>query len=543
MNTESAVIYARVSDRKQVEKDISIPAQIEKGHDKATSEGWEVVKVFKDEGVSGSSLSGRIGFEAAMEYCEIFNVKHFIIWSSSRFARNRLDALLYKKRLDDNGTQIHYLTFTVDRETDAGRLMDGFLELMDEHKSIQTSRDTRRSMVRNAQQGYWNGGRVPLGFELVPADDNLKKKKLIINKDESWIIEKIFLYKSKQGLGARAISDSLNQQGLKHRGRRWTKSTVHSILKNEIYIGQRVFGKTQRGSKKILPRDQWIIVQSHESVISETLWNDVQEKLDRDNLSNKISKKMPSNTKLIFAGLIYCDKCNSPLYVEKATGRSKQYTYYKCAQSNPDQIHKVKRFNADFTDSLLLEILAEHVLNDHNIETVISDLKSSLDDWQDSRNNESKALKAEVKTTEKRLSRLYDLLETTDKEYLELSDIGPRIRELQNRKNQLIHEINTVESMAKRSFDPSVIEYDEIRELMKNSLFDKTNRETGPLRELILGFVESVSVDPEGLARIEYKPQNLFTAMSKVVHSQEIWLPDTDLLRTVVIEGNILKKA
>jgi len=543
MSTETAVIYARVSDKKQVENDISIPGQIEKGKDKATSEGWDVVKVFKDEGVSGSSTQGRHGFEAAIEYCEIFNVKHFVIWSSSRFARNRLDALLYKKRLDDNGTSIHYLTFTVDRDTDAGRLMDGFLELMDEHKSVQTSRDTRRSMVRNAEQGFWNGGHVPFGYKLIPSEKNPKKKQLSINDDESWIIEKIFKMKSVKGLGCRAISNSLNSAGILNRDKNWSKSKIFSIFKSEVYIGQRIFGKTRRGSSQILPRDQWIIIESHDPIISIDLWDEVQEKLDRDNIAGETASRMPSHSNQIFAGLITCASCHSPFHVEQANNRSKRYIYYKCSQQNPDNKHTVKRFSAEVADTSLLKLLTDHALNDHNLSILFEELKKSLSDWRETSSKQISTLNKEIKAIDKRLSKLYDLLETTDREFLELGDLGPRIRELQDKKKKISIKLEDVKSLSDHSYSADDIRFEDVRDFMKNTLFNENTNNQQGLRELIRGFVDGIYIDRSGNARIEYKPQNVFTAVKQNVRSERIWLPDTDLLRTVVIEGNIIKKA
>jgi len=537
MNAKTAVIYARVSDKKQVETNLSIPAQIEKGKEKAASEGWEVVKVFSDEGISGSGIAGRDGFLAAIEYCEIFNVDNFICWSSSRFSRNRLDAALFKKQLDDNNTSIHYLTMSIDRDTDAGRLMDGFFELMDEHKSIQTSRDTRRSMVRNAQEGYWNGGHVPFGYQLLPAEENPKKKKLIINPDESWIIQKIFELKSSKGSGCRAISNELNQMGLTNRGRRWAKSTVISILRNESFIGQKIFGKTSRSSGQVLPREQWIIVESHDAIISNELWNDVQSKLDRDNLSGDSQVRKPvAHSKQIFAGLLSCEECGSALHLSHSTGRSKSYPYYKCSQLNPNNLHKVKAHNADNIDQILLDVIAVDVLNDINISQLVDEVNESLTSWKADNENQVSGLQKELNDVDKRLSRMYELLETTDKEFLDLGDLGPRLRELKEKKVKINRKIESMIILSSNAKSPKQIDLNDMRDILSDSLLK--SGDTQRIREFIKLFVVDVRVSDVCL-KLEYKPKNLVSAIRKPVLSQEIWLPDLDLLSTKTLRVNL----
>lgn len=81
-----AVIYARVSSRKQADEGISMEAQIEQCTARAVALGAKVVRVFRDDGVSGRSTKGRTGFLSAVAYCEAAPVDLFITWSTSRLS-------------------------------------------------------------------------------------------------------------------------------------------------------------------------------------------------------------------------------------------------------------------------------------------------------------------------------------------------------------------------------------------------------------------------------------------------------------------------
>ena len=94
------VIYARCSDTKQAEKELSIPAQLDACRAEAARMGWTVVQEFVDEGISGRT-DDRPAFQEmvarAKESPRPFDT--IMLWKLSRFARNREHATFYKNML------------------------------------------------------------------------------------------------------------------------------------------------------------------------------------------------------------------------------------------------------------------------------------------------------------------------------------------------------------------------------------------------------------------------------------------------------------
>ena len=88
MSRKTAVIYGRVSTVKQADDGLPIESQIEGGHRKAEALDVDVLKVFRDDGISGRT-DERPAFREAIAYCRIHQVDYFICWSTSRFARNK----------------------------------------------------------------------------------------------------------------------------------------------------------------------------------------------------------------------------------------------------------------------------------------------------------------------------------------------------------------------------------------------------------------------------------------------------------------------
>ena len=104
-----------------------------------------------------SLILGRHGHKGFV--CEI---DFFIVWSTSRFARNKIDAALYKRSIRAGGTKIAYISQSISADSDEGWLMEGFLELMDEHVSRQIRKDTVAAMIKNASRSPPVSATIPV---------------------------------------------------------------------------------------------------------------------------------------------------------------------------------------------------------------------------------------------------------------------------------------------------------------------------------------------------------------------------------------------
>ena len=106
-----AVIYSRCSTGRQAEKELSIPAQEKICRKYALDAGYELDRAFSDEGQSATT-DNRPGFLDAIEYVKDrkSKISAFVCYDTSRFARNREDAIVYKKLLRSSGVKVLYAT-------------------------------------------------------------------------------------------------------------------------------------------------------------------------------------------------------------------------------------------------------------------------------------------------------------------------------------------------------------------------------------------------------------------------------------------------
>ncbi len=77
------------------------------------------------------------------------------------------------------------------------------------------------------------------------------------------------------GIGAKAIAMALNDRGVLNHGRVWKKQTVLYMLKSELYVGQMIFNRRTRTHER-KPREDWVIVQSHEALVDRVLFDRVR---------------------------------------------------------------------------------------------------------------------------------------------------------------------------------------------------------------------------------------------------------------------------
>lgn len=314
-----AVIYARVSSEKQAEKGTSIPAQISICKDYLKRHNYSLYKIYVDEAKSALSTD-RPAFQEMIEETKKnappFNL--IVVYSYSRFARNRLDSITYKYLLRKKGIKVVSVTEPVEEDTPEGKLLEGIIEVINEFYSSNLARETFRGQKQNAKEGFWNGGIPPIGYRIeeIKYGDGTKKILQIDEKYKDMVIEIFDLF--IRGYGLKKISDIMNQKGyITNKGNKFSPSTIRGILKNEIYTGKLIWNKYDKKTKgkKYKDKNEWVIIEDKvPKIINEDKFELVQ-KIFEDRKNNPT--KGLSRTHVL-SGLIKCSKCGSNyIYVKK----------------------------------------------------------------------------------------------------------------------------------------------------------------------------------------------------------------------------------
>lgn len=504
---KTAIIYARVSTARQAKDGLPVESQIEQCRAKAATLGAKVLHVFRDDGKSGRSIK-RTGITAAFDFCETRPVDYFICWSTSRFARNRLDAAINKRLLDKMGVRLAYASQDFG-DGDDGWLSEAITEVIDEQYSRQIAKDTRRSMAKNAADGFWNGGHAPFGFQVVAAG---KRKRLDPDPIEVPTVRTIFRW-CIEGGGSKDIAVRLNQTGISKRGQRWSKASVASVLKCRAAIGQLTFrnGKTE------------IVTKAHEPIIGEEDFMKVQS-IIKERAPRNVGGRPRSDA--VFSGMLRCE-CGDAMTTETATGRSGQrYHYYNCRAFLKGIGCRSHRLPVEDLDKWLLSGILDKIFTPDNLRDILLDLKQSVSDWVADHDAQLQLMYNEMADIDRRLRRLYESVEAGAG--LELADIAPRLRDLRARKDALSEEINAAECEVAPEVLLTDKEITDAQEIFRDLVMEA---EPAKARAFLSKIVRQ-AVLVGGEVSIEYFPDRIMNAVNGGSQCDIRWLPDLSTLRT-----------
>ncbi len=529
MNAKTAVIYTRVSTVRQANDELPLESQLEQCIAKAEGLDAQVVKVFSDGGKSGTT-DNRPAFQDAIAFCELYAPTYFITWSTSRFARNRLDAGLYKRRLDKAQTKIVYVSTPIDRDTDSGYLIEGVYELFDEHYSRNVRADARRSMIKNARDGNWNGGVTPFGYQSAPADDNPRRKRLHVLESEAEIVRRIFDMRIN-GIGAFTIANILNQEEIPARkGRKWSKKAILGALRSEAVLGRIVFNKYNRETKTKRPRDQWIIVDSHPAIIDQDKWSAAQDLID-DMAAISDNRTAPNST-WAFSGLLKCGICGNSMQIDAASGRSKRYNYYKCNRARMVGDCEGQRYPAETMDEWLLEEVLNKILSSASLEKSVRELKEVINSWEKDNRREIAVLARKREEITHKITKIYELFELLGKDTPNLGDLTKRLRKHNDNIKKIEAQITILESQKPPSVEVNQFDIDEMVELVGGLI--RSSSDPQKVRGFLGTFINSITIK-DGDAEIKYDKALLINQVD-TVHSKRKWWAVGAMLRTTTLK-------
>ncbi len=508
-----ALIYARVSSKRQAADGLPVDSQLEQCRVKAEALGATVMREFVDGGISGTT-DKRPAFQEAMAYCEAMDIDYFITWHSSRFARNVADASRWKLYLQTTRTKLVYVSGEYNVETDDGWLMDGINSLLDENYSRRVSTDTRRSMLKAARDGFFMGARVPFGYASVPDG---KRRRLAIHPGEAEVIKKIYGL-SLQGVGVKLIALTLNDSGQLLRGSRWAKNTLNNILTSEVYCGVTIFNR--RKNRVVNPPDLWIRVESHPAIIEPAQFSKVQ-----DGLFSRRPERAGGTPKAqtVFAGLLRCGECDGALQLTSGTSRAGlTYHYYGCAAHQRGK-HRCtfKNLQVSSFEPWLISELLDKVLTPEVLAKVFNDVTSQGKEWSRDRRLRRESLVRELRDTESRRNKLYGVLEVMGVDAPNLADIGPRLRQLNDQIRGLEQTIIKLEEEKPVESELDGFDPEEVAGILRGLIQDCSNVKAQ--RSFIGSFVEKATVSGDSVA-VWYDQNRMVSVGATAVRGECKWL-------------------
>ena len=322
-------LYERLSrdDELQGESN-SITNQKHFLEDYARKNGFVNIRHFTDDGVSGTTFD-REGFQSMIAEVEAGNVAVIIVKDMSRFGRDYLKVGFYTEVMfKEKGVRFIAINNGIDSSNQQDSDFTPFLNIMNEWYARDSSRKIQAIFKARMQEGKRVSPSVPYGYRRDPDD----KQHLIIDPEPAAVVRRIFKL-VLEGNGVNRIADILyadkilipsayaekyypeNQHSKSfHDPIRWTNQTIIHILEKREYMGHTVLGKTISESYKTKKRrkateDELMIFENtHEAIIDEETWNNVQRLIE-----TKRRPKKNGAPPCRLSGLLYCADCGSKL--------------------------------------------------------------------------------------------------------------------------------------------------------------------------------------------------------------------------------------
>lgn len=332
-----AGLYMRLSRDDGAGESASISSQRKMLRSYAKEHGFEVYGEYVDDGFSGTSFQ-RPAWERLISDIEAKRVNLVITKDLSRLGRDYILTGQFTE-IYFPAKKVRYIAINDGYDSDSP-LNDiaPFKNIVNEMYARDTSKKIRSAFQTKIREGAFIGNFAPYGYQ----KDPVNKNHLVIDPITAPIVREIF-ERADRGESPSTIADALNQrqvltpamyrcirhpylQSAEPSGRKgWTSGTICKMLKNAVYLGHVVQGKTSKLSFKSNitlshPKEEWVVVKHmHEPLISQ----DVFERIKR----RSVPRKNLRETDFInaFSGIAVCGDCKRNMSVTGKKGKPRSY--------------------------------------------------------------------------------------------------------------------------------------------------------------------------------------------------------------------------
>ena len=251
---------------------------------------WTLVKIYADEGISGTMLENRAECMKMLADCRAGKIDLIITKSVSRLARNILVSIGIVRELAElkHPVGVFFESECIFSLNDDSAMALSFVATMAEEESHTRSRSMETSLRMRLDNG------IPLTPKLLGFKHDADGQ-LIINPDEAPTVKLVF-FMYLYGYSTQQIADALIALGRKsYLGNiKWTSSSVVQILRNERHCGDVITRKTftpnfrtHKSVKNRGDRPQSHYYNHHDPIVSRDDFIAVQRMLDNARFKNK----------------------------------------------------------------------------------------------------------------------------------------------------------------------------------------------------------------------------------------------------------------
>lgn len=373
----NCAIYVRVSTQQQAEKGYSLQTQEDACRKKAEEMGATSIKIYKDDGFSGSYLE-RPALDNLRD--AIDNKMHdaVIVYDVDRLSRDTMLLLLITEQIEQSGAKLLFVNSQYDN-TPEGKL---FYEIKGSFAKYEKMRIQDR--FARGRRGKLRRG-LPIMDSHVYGYDFVDGQ-YVINEKEADVVRMIFDYYINHVGGQKNIIKLLQDKGIPspQGSTTWRASVICNLLRREQYTGnyyaQKVYRKKTGINKTTdIKRDpsEWIPMTCP-AIISRETFEQAEEKRNR----NRIQKIREGKYQSLLQGVAYCGVCGRKIAFKHHHEEGKNdYDFYKCnSLIKPNKPCGNRMMQAFVIDTLAWEGLKSKLRNEKLLKKYIAEHQEETKD-------------------------------------------------------------------------------------------------------------------------------------------------------------------
>lgn len=333
-----------------------------------------------DDGYTGVSFE-RPAFQEMLEDIKSGRVNCVIVKDLSRFGRNYIETGRYIEKIFPY-LGVRFIAINDNIDTSSGmsaseEMLIPFKNLINDAYCRDISIKVRSHLDIKRKNGQYIGSFAPYGYRKSPENKN----QLIIDEPAADVVRMIFQWKI-EGMSGAGIADKLNELGIptpieykhmngenlqcsfrKKADAKWMANGVNRILRNEIYTGVLLQGKTCSPNYKIRKRTrkeekEWIRCEdSHEAIVSKEDFGLVRGIFHTD------TRAAPDKQSLyLFSGIVKCGWCGGNMTRKTIPVNGKKYVYLVCVENkNKTGCRNKKAISLEKFEKIILKIINLHI--------------------------------------------------------------------------------------------------------------------------------------------------------------------------------------
>lgn len=421
-------------------------------------------KVYTDRGFSGKNID-RPGFQELLKDIKAGKIRRVIVYRLDRISRSVLDFASIIEIFQEYDVDFVSTVEKFDTSTPIGKAM-----LMIVMVFAQLERETIQARVKDAylsrsKRGFYMGGRVPYGYQLVnTVIDGIRTKMFEPVEEELQIVRLVFKMYAEPQTSFGDIVKYLNENSIRNRGGiAFTRGRIRDIVTNPIYVradarifdffksqgteivnppehfigtnGAYLYSGNQLKRKTVSLEGHTLVLAPHEGTIDSATWIQCRAKC----LNNQQVAK-PNKAKATWlAGKIKCGHCGYALVAKTYHCKTKDDNrYFLCSHKHSAKDCDFGSLDADEVEATIFEAMTKKLeefstLQEHQEETC---------------NIEVVKLKTRIEQIDKDISALLDKI--VDANDTVMKYINQRVSELDEEKKSLYAECERISASERK---------------------------------------------------------------------------------------------